>query len=82
MVSNIYIAITFAFCNARFGKNAKNYGMVMSAARMYWNAALPLINQPIERELLAEPITMMLDYITEVTDKDKYKKKEVSWLLL
>ena len=61
----------------RFGRNANNYDMVVTAARHYWNAALPLINQPIERELLSEPITLLLECISDVTDKDKYKKKEV-----
>ena len=61
----------------RFGRNANNYDLVITACRHYWNASLPLINQPIERELLVEPVSMILEYIADVTDKDKYKKKEV-----
>ena len=56
--------------------------MVITAARHYWNASLPLINQPIERELLSDPITLMLEFIADVTDKDKYKKKDVRIYLL
>ena len=54
---------------------------MITAARHYWNAALPLINQPMERELLQEPVSQILDFIADTTDKNKYKKTEVSELL-
>ena len=60
---------------ARYAMNANNYELVITAARHYWNASLPLINQPIERELLSDPISVLLSCISSVTDKDRFKKK-------
>jgi hypothetical protein len=57
---------------------ADNYELVMTAARHYWNACCPLVSQPIERELLREPIRIILQCITETADS--LKKREVSWL--
>lgn len=59
----------------RYARNADNYEMVMTAARHYWNACVPLVSQPIERELLREPIKMILQCITATAEK--IKKKEV-----
>ena len=51
----------------------------MTAGRHYWNAILPLISQPIERELLREPISILLECINDTTDRRMYDKKhEVS----
>lgn len=67
----------------RFARNAENYDLVMTAVRHYWNASLPLVSQPIERELLREPIKVMLQCITATAEK--VKKTEVhitlSWYL-
>ncbi|XP_056005172.1 cilia- and flagella-associated protein 46-like isoform X7 [Ostrea edulis] len=61
-----------AFLNsARFARNAENYDLVMTAVRHYWNACLPLVSQPIERELLREPIKVMLQCITATAEKIK-----------
>ncbi|XP_062591392.1 cilia- and flagella-associated protein 46-like [Saccostrea cucullata] len=61
-----------AFLNsARFARNAENYDLVMTAVRHYWNACLPLVSQPIERELLREPIKVMLQCITATAEKVK-----------
>ncbi|XP_065923991.1 cilia- and flagella-associated protein 46 isoform X6 [Magallana gigas] len=61
-----------AFLNsARFARNAENYDLVMTAVRHYWNASLPLVSQPIERELLREPIKVMLQCITATAEKVK-----------
>ena len=56
--------------------NANNYDLVMSAARHYWNASLALINQPIERELLRDSLHLLLQCISQTTDKRKYRKEE------
>ena len=37
---------------ARYGRKAKNYALVITAARLYWNGCLPLVNEPMERQLL------------------------------
>ncbi|ESP03735.1 hypothetical protein LOTGIDRAFT_237561 [Lottia gigantea] len=66
-----------AFLNsARYARNAKNYGLVMSAARHYWNACVPLLNQPIERELIKEPVRVLLQCITATADSPKKEDKE------
>jgi hypothetical protein len=61
----------------RFAKNANNYDLVMSAARHYWNASLALINQPIERELLRDSLLVLLQCISQTTDKRKYRRDDV-----
>ncbi|CAG2203029.1 Cilia- and flagella-associated protein 46 [Mytilus edulis] len=66
-----------AFLNsARYARNADNYEMVMTAARHYWNACVPLVSQPIERELLREPIKMILQCITSTAEKIKKKEEK------
>ena len=63
----------------RFARAANNYELVMTAARHYWNAAIPLVSQPIERELLKEPLKIILECIAATTDKKV--KKEVSVIM-
>ncbi|XP_052228420.1 cilia- and flagella-associated protein 46-like isoform X3 [Dreissena polymorpha] len=66
-----------AFLNsARFAMKADNYDQVMIAARHYWNACCPLVSQPIERELLREPIKIILQCITETADSLKKKQEK------
>lgn len=60
--------------SCRFAKAANNYELVMTAARHYWNACLPLVSQPIERQLLKEPVTVILDCITATTAKTLKKE--------
>ena len=81
---NIYVfifscnQINYAYTTpllSRYARNADNYEMVMTAARHYWNACVPLVSQPIERELLREPIKVILQCITATAEK--IKKKEV-----
>ncbi|KAK7109057.1 hypothetical protein V1264_013170 [Littorina saxatilis] len=65
-----------AFLNScRFARAANNYELVMTAARHYWNSAIPLVSMPIERELLKEPMKVILECITATSDK-KIKKEE------
>ena len=49
----------------------------MLAARHYWNTSLPLIRQKLDRELLKEPLSVILQCITETMDKQKYKRAKV-----
>ncbi|XP_070541399.1 cilia- and flagella-associated protein 46-like isoform X2 [Ptychodera flava] len=66
-----------AFVNAaRYGRKAENYQLVITAARHYWNAALPLVSEPIERQLLRQPLTIILDSITATVGKDKKQEKK------
>ena len=51
----------------------------MTAARHYWNASCPLLSQPIERELLREPIRIILQCITDTAEKLKKKEVCIIW---
>ncbi|CAD5115467.1 DgyrCDS4439 [Dimorphilus gyrociliatus] len=72
------LALQFFLKAALFAADAQNYELVMQAARRYWNAALPLIQQPIEREVLKSPLTLLLDAINKTTDKNAYKSLETA----
>jgi hypothetical protein len=62
----------------RFGELAKSYEFVIAAARHYWNTVLPLINEPLERQLLKEPLQVVLQCLAAVTEKNVDKGDEVS----
>ncbi|XP_048585353.1 cilia- and flagella-associated protein 46 isoform X2 [Nematostella vectensis] len=65
------------FVNAcRFGQKAGNYELVITAARHYWNAIQPFIGEPIERELLKDPIEAVLECIAAVAGKEQEKDDE------
>lgn len=53
----------------RYAQQAGNHGLVMTAARHFWNACLPLIGQPIERQLLKEHLKTVLEAIAATSDK-------------
>ena len=52
----------------RFGGQAESRELVMNACGRYWNAALGLSSDSMERELLKEPLTELIDLST-VRDK-------------
>ena len=61
----------FSFCvQIRYGRKANNYDLVITAARRYWNACLMLISEPLERQLLKEPLTAILECINATYKKD------------
>ncbi|GFO25849.1 cilia- and flagella-associated protein 46-like [Plakobranchus ocellatus] len=65
-----------AFLNsAKYARSAGNYELVMSAARHFWNACVPLVSQPIERELLKEPLKIILECIAASAEKAKKEEK-------
>ncbi|KAL9983920.1 hypothetical protein ACROYT_G006166 [Oculina patagonica] len=65
------------FVNAcRFGQKAGNYDLVIAAARHYWNAIKPFIVEPIERELLREPMEAVLECIAAVAANEVGKEDE------
>ena len=51
--------------------------MVIAAARHYWNAIKPFIVEPIERELLREPVEAVLECIAAVAANEGSKGDEV-----
>ncbi|CAH1785035.1 unnamed protein product [Owenia fusiformis] len=68
-----------AFLNsARFARNANNAKLVMTAARHYWNSVIPLVKLPMERELLKEPLRMMLQCINATAPKKIVKEDKGS----
>ncbi len=68
----LILQISWFFCS--YAAEAQNSQLVMIAARHFWNAILPLITQPIERDLLQEPISVLIDCISEVSDKEPSEK--------
>jgi len=65
------------FVNAcRFGQKGGNYDLVIASARHYWNAIKPFIVEPIERELLREPMEAVLECIAAVAVKEVGKEDE------
>ncbi|XP_019625575.1 PREDICTED: cilia- and flagella-associated protein 46-like [Branchiostoma belcheri] len=70
-----------AFLNAaRYAGKAGNYSLVIIAARHYWNTSLKLIPSPMERELLRDPLLVILkalaDTYREKAKPDKEEKAE------
>ncbi|GFS07539.1 cilia- and flagella-associated protein 46 [Elysia marginata] len=66
-----------AFLNsAKYARSAGNYELVMTAARHFWNACIPLVSQPIERELLKEPLKIILECIAATAEKEKKEEKQ------
>ncbi|XP_064631435.1 cilia- and flagella-associated protein 46-like isoform X3 [Lineus longissimus] len=70
-----------AFLNsARYGHTAGNYKLVINAARHYWNACMALVSQPIERELLKEPIRIILECVADVAAQAKKEAEQLAAL--
>ncbi|XP_041476710.1 cilia- and flagella-associated protein 46-like isoform X5 [Lytechinus variegatus] len=64
--------------SARYGRKANNYDLVITAARRYWNSCLVLISEPLERQLLKEPLTSILECINATYKKDVKVKTDDS----
>lgn len=75
-----FFAHDFSVSHLRFGQKAGNYDLVIAAARHYWNAIKPFIVEPIERELLKEPMEAVLECIAEVAANEVGKEDDVSRL--
>ena len=69
--------IYILWLHVRFGQKAGNYELVIAAARHYWNAIKPFIVEPIERELLREPMEAVLECIAAVAANEVGKEDEV-----
>lgn len=55
----------------RYAGEAGNYSLVMFAARHFWNACLPLLGSPHDREQFKEPTEIILKNIIKVESKTK-----------
>ena len=62
----------------RFASMVNNGELVMSSARMAWNALLPIVTQSAERQRVSDSVWTLLNCITATADKNKSKTKEVS----
>ena len=56
---------------------AKSYELVLAAARHYWNNVLPLVGEPMERQLLREPLEVVLRCVAAVAENNTGKDEEV-----
>lgn len=54
----------------RFGYDAGNYELVVAASSHYWNCSLPLSKEPMERVLLRDPLSEMLNMIAPLLNKE------------
>ncbi|XP_062352270.1 cilia- and flagella-associated protein 46 [Cinclus cinclus] len=62
--------------SARYAGEAGNYSLVMFAARHFWNACLPLLVSPHDREHFKEPTEIILKNIIKAETKNKQEKKD------
>lgn len=74
--------LTWAGCcvMCRYASSANKGDLVMSSARLAWNALLPLMTESVERQRLRDSVWSVLNCITATTDKNKYKTSEVCGL--
>ncbi|XP_069720254.1 cilia- and flagella-associated protein 46 [Phaenicophaeus curvirostris] len=62
--------------SARYAGEARNYSLVMFAARHFWNTCLPLIGSPRDRQQLKEPTEIILKSIVKAESKNEQEKKD------
>ncbi|XP_032922061.1 cilia- and flagella-associated protein 46 isoform X2 [Catharus ustulatus] len=62
--------------SARYAGEAGNYSLVMFAARHFWNACLPLLGSPHDREQFKEPTNIILKNINKAESKNKQEKED------
>ncbi|XP_027548081.1 cilia- and flagella-associated protein 46 isoform X5 [Neopelma chrysocephalum] len=73
---HLRVAASNAFAqSARYAGEAGNYSLVMFAARHFWNACLPLLGSPHDREHLKEPTEIILKSIIKAESKNKQEEK-------
>lgn len=67
----LFSLIKFYFSFFRHAGEAGNYSLVMFAARHFWNACLPLLASPHDREQFKEPTKIILKNIIKAESKNK-----------
>uniref|UniRef100_A0A8C9N838 Cilia and flagella associated protein 46 n=1 Tax=Serinus canaria TaxID=9135 RepID=A0A8C9N838_SERCA len=65
--------------SARHAGEAGNYSLVMFAAAHFWNAALPLLGSPHDREQFKEPTKIILKNIIKAESKNKQYSQILSF---
>ncbi|XP_032047141.1 cilia- and flagella-associated protein 46 [Aythya fuligula] len=74
---HLRIAASKAFAqSARYAGEAGNYSLVMFAARHFWNACLPLLGFPHDREQFKEPTEIILKNIMKAESENKQEKND------
>ncbi|XP_050567907.1 cilia- and flagella-associated protein 46 [Cygnus atratus] len=74
---HLRVAASKAFAqSARYAGEAGNYSLVMFAARHFWNACLPLLGFPHDREQFKEPTEIILKNIIKAESKNKQEKND------
>uniref|UniRef100_A0A8C5TUX3 Cilia and flagella associated protein 46 n=1 Tax=Malurus cyaneus samueli TaxID=2593467 RepID=A0A8C5TUX3_9PASS len=69
---DLRVAASEAFVqSARYAGEAGNYSLVMFAARHFWNACLPLLGSPHDREQFREPTEIIIKNIIKAESKNK-----------
>ncbi|XP_010138787.1 PREDICTED: tetratricopeptide repeat protein 40, partial [Buceros rhinoceros silvestris] len=63
--------------SARYAGEARNYSLVMFAARHFWNTCLPLLGSPHDREQLKEPTEIILKNIIKAESENKQERKDM-----
>ena len=79
----LYILLDIAlsdptFFSTNYGKSSGDFAVVMSAVRRWWNAVLPLINSPLERELLRPALETLISCITSTSKFARSEEPTVS----
>lgn len=64
-------------CVYSYSERTKCYDFVITAARHYWNTVKPLVNEPLERQLLKESLQTVLQSLATVSEKNIDKNEEV-----
>ncbi|XP_053927744.1 cilia- and flagella-associated protein 46 [Cuculus canorus] len=62
--------------SASYAGEARNYSLVIFAARHFWNICLPLMGSPRDRQQLREPTEIILRSIIKAESKNKQEKKD------
>ena len=65
----------------RFAGSVNKAELVMSSARLAWNALLPLTARSVERQRVRDSVWTLLNCISATTDKNKYRHSEVCCVL-
>ncbi|NXU56429.1 CFA46 protein, partial [Turnix velox] len=72
---HLRVAASKAFVeSARYAGEAGNYSLVMFAARHFWNACLPLLSSPCDRQQFKEPTEIILKSVIKAESKNEQQK--------
>ena len=70
-----YCSYQFIHFVCRFGFDAGSYKLVIEACSHYWNTCVPLTNNQLERDLLRESLSELLELVASILEGIKKKEK-------